>query len=158
MWLLENWACFFKYLIKIPGEKRREATDEKSPDFPVVKLQKTCNGTLLNFYKLLLCPSVRPSVCLSPLCWSYVCTYHCRISIYWSLNGCVQCAVCVWSSLMRRNTDHRSIWTTEQEQSSLYIVQNKLLISSSDSVETKEASDLFMRFWLRFNSWRCIKS
>ena len=35
--------------IKIPGEKRREATDEKSPDFLVVKLQKTCNGTLLNF-------------------------------------------------------------------------------------------------------------
>ena len=28
--------------------------------------------------------------------------------------------------------------TTEQEQSSLYIVQNKLLISSSDSVETKK--------------------
>ena len=76
----------------------------------------------------------------------------------WMVVCCVQCAVCVWSSLMRRNTDHRSIWTTEQEQSSLYIVQNKLLISSSDSVETKEASDLFMRFWLRFNSWRCIKS
>ena len=152
--------------IKIPGEKRGEATNDKSPDFPVVRHSKDVRKrTVLNFlYSGFL--SVRPCVCLSPLCWSYVCTYHCRISIYWSWmdwmveNGCmcVQCAVCVWSSLMRRNTDHRSIWTTEQEQSSLYIVQNKLLISSSDSVETKEASDLFMRFWLRFNSWRSIKS
>ena len=32
----------------------------------------------------------------------------------------------------------------EQEQSSLYIVHNKFLITSSDSVETKEASDLFI--------------
>ena len=41
----------------------------------------------------------------------------------------------------------RIIVSSEQEQeqlSSLYIVQNKYLISSSDSVETKEASDLLI--------------
>ena len=49
----------------------------------------------------------------------------------------------------------------EQEQSSLYIVQNKFLISSSDSVETAEASDLFIKpsaILTVFQRWRCIKS
>ena len=43
-------------------------------------------------------------------------------------------------SLVASNTDH----VPEQEQSSLYIVHNKFLITSSDSVEAKEASDLFI--------------
>ena len=50
----------------------------------------------------------------------------------------------------------------EQEQSSLYIVQNKFLISSSDFVETvEELPDLFIKpsaILTAFQRWRCIKS
>ena len=50
--------------------------------------------------------------------------------------------------LVASNTDHvpsEQEQEQEQEQSSLlYIVHNKFLITSSDSVEAKEASDLFI--------------
>ena len=37
-------------LFKIPGEKRGEATDDKSPDFPVVRHSKDVRKrTVLNF-------------------------------------------------------------------------------------------------------------
>ena len=42
--------------------------------------------------------------------------------------------------VLASNTDHEQ----EQEQSSLYIVHNRFLITSSDSVETKEVSDLYI--------------
>ena len=49
--------------------------------------------------------------------------------------------------LLASNADHvpsEQEQEQEQEQSSLYIVHNKFLITSSDSVETKEDSDLFI--------------